>query len=125
MLGKAEETLPSLLKEIESEEVKVVVDPPRCGLHKYVKRALRKHQKLKDLVYVSCNPASLAEDLLYFIRPQNTKREGRPFSVVKAAVVDMFPHTEHCEMVVLLSRISENEDLCNTSVDGEKELEQS
>lgn len=102
--GKAEETLPQLLRELTGEEdVCAIVDPPRPGLHKDVLVALRSCKRLSRLVYVSCNPESLAEDVVKLCLPQ----EGQdPFVPVRAVAVDMFPHTLHVEMVLLLERAS-------------------
>ena len=73
----------------------VICDPPRAGMHPGVVASIRALAPRK-IVYVSCNPATqardcklLCEDGLY------TLRESRP--------VDMFPHTNHCENVALLT----------------------
>ena len=76
----------------------VVVDPPRAGL---AGRALRRVGELAAprVVYVSCNPTTLASDL---------KQLGGEFGyeLVRAKPVDMFPHTPHVETVALLERAS-------------------
>ena len=51
----------------------------------------------KKVVYVSCNPETLARDLKYF------KKHG--YEAMKAVPVDMFPHTAHVECVVALRRV--------------------
>lgn len=101
IVGKAEETLPELLRDINDDDVCAVVDPPRPGLHWKVLQALRNCARLSRLVYVSCNPESLADDVVKLTTP----REGiDPFVPVRAVAVDMFPHTLHCEMILLMER---------------------
>jgi 23S rRNA (uracil1939-C5)-methyltransferase len=74
----------------------VVVDPPRAGL---AGRALRRLGELAAprVVYVSCNPTTLAGDL-------KRLREDYGYGLVRARPVDMFPHTAHVECVALLER---------------------
>ena len=78
-----------------NEKVDVlVVDPPRKGLAKaFVDAVLT--MKPERMVYVSCNPATLARDLKLL-------HEGG-YDVIKAQPVDMFPQTHHVETVVSLS----------------------
>eukprot|EP00474_Spongospora_subterranea_P010730 CRZ11188.1 hypothetical protein [Spongospora subterranea] len=110
-VGKAEDTLSAGIKERLSScppsatpNVVCVVDPPRPGLHKSVLKTIRSCSQIKRLVYVSCNPKSMAVDLTALLRPESDKRPGAAFRPIKATLVDMFPHTEHCESVVLLVR---------------------
>jgi 23S rRNA (uracil1939-C5)-methyltransferase len=73
----------------------VVVDPPRAGLHpRVVARACELAPR--RMVYVSCNPATLARDLKDFALGGFVPAEIRPF--------DMFPHTPHIECVARLER---------------------
>lgn len=73
----------------------VVVDPPRAGLHpRVVFRAAE--LRPKRIVYVSCNPATLARDLKDFAPLGYALAEVTPF--------DMFPHTPHIECVARLER---------------------
>ena len=53
--------------------------------------------KPKRVVYVSCNPATLARDLAYM--------KTRGYETQKVQPVDMFPQTHHVETVVLMSRV--------------------
>jgi len=71
----------------------VVVDPPRAGLHE---RVIERVAELapKRIVYVSCNPATLARDLALFARQGYATTRVRPF--------DMFPHTPHVECVATM-----------------------
>eukprot|EP00456_Euglypha_rotunda_P039246 TRINITY_DN30183_c0_g1_i4.p1 TRINITY_DN30183_c0_g1~~TRINITY_DN30183_c0_g1_i4.p1 ORF type:complete len:308 (+),score=33.80 TRINITY_DN30183_c0_g1_i4:210-1133(+) len=103
--GKAEDTLKKALEVYgSSDDLLAIVDPPRAGLHHEVLRLLRNCQKIKRLVYVSCNPDSLAENLKRFLAPPTKRFKREPFKAVRAISVDLFPHTPHCEMVVLLTR---------------------
>jgi 23S rRNA (uracil1939-C5)-methyltransferase len=75
----------------------VVVDPPRAGL---AGKALRRLGRIgaPRLVYVSCNPTTLAGDV-------KTLREEYGYELLRARPVDMFPHTPHVETVALLERV--------------------
>lgn len=108
-VGKAEETLPQLLSELGDEaNICAVVDPPRPGLHKTVLESLRRCERVSRLVYVSCNPETLADDVVRLCMP----REGvDPYVPMRAVAVDMFPHTLHSEMIVVLERSSTVPDL--------------
>ncbi len=94
VLGKAEETAPKLLSAGEKADV-VVVDPPRKGCQAGLLEAMIKLKPAR-IIYVSCNPASLARDLGYLAR--------RGYRVSEVQPVDMFPHTPHVETVCLLER---------------------
>ena len=54
----------------EYDDVVAIVDPPRAGLHKTVLYALRKETRLRRLVYVSCNPESMAANCAELCTPQ-------------------------------------------------------
>jgi len=73
----------------------VIIDPPRSGLHPKLPENILQLQPEK-IIYVSCNPASLARDL-------NLLCKGH-FKIIAVQPVDMFPHTAHCEVVVLLEK---------------------
>ena len=73
----------------------ICVDPPRKGLSPDVVSAAARMQPQR-IVYVSCDPATLARDLKLFAQ------EG--YGAVRAAAVDMFPGTANIETVVLLSK---------------------
>jgi 23S rRNA (uracil1939-C5)-methyltransferase len=77
----------------------VVVDPPRAGL---AGKALRRTGALgaSRLVYVSCNPTTLAGDI-------KVLRDDYGYELVRCTPVDMFPHTPHIESVSLLRQAAE------------------
>jgi len=77
----------------------VVVDPPRAGLHPRVVARVAELSP-KRIVYVSCNPATLARDLKDFAALGWRAAELTPY--------DMFPHTPHIECVARLERVRAN-----------------
>ncbi|KAK7404722.1 hypothetical protein VNO78_05678 [Psophocarpus tetragonolobus] len=113
------------------KNVVAIVDPPRAGLHPTVIKALRTHPRLRRLVYISCNPETLVANAIELCTPSPIKIEkgnkdnrgwrnmssaglarhraksmpiSEAFHPVKAMAVDLFPHTPHCELVMLLER---------------------
>ena len=84
-----------LLEEIDYAPNIVILDPPRAGCHEKVLLSLVKCKAAK-VVYVSCDPSTLARDLDILI--------GGGFSIDFVDPVDMFPQTYHVECVVTLSR---------------------
>ena len=101
-VGKAEEVLPEFYekksRETETDMLHpdvIVVDPPRKGCdEKCLETMLR--MKPERIVYVSCDPATLARDLKILCEGGYELRKVRP--------VDQFGHTTHVETVVLLSK---------------------
>ena len=83
-----------LLEEAGKPDV-VVVDPPRAGLSKKVVRRVLECEA-KRIVYVSCNPTTLAPNAAQMVEAGYTLRRVKP--------VDMFPQTPHVECVALLER---------------------
>jgi 23S rRNA (uracil1939-C5)-methyltransferase len=78
----------------------VILDPPRKGCHTALLDAVRKLAP-ERIVYVSCDPATLARDIAYLVDPDG---HGDSYILEKAAPFDMFPRTGHVETVVLMSR---------------------
>ena len=94
-VGKAEEVLP---REYEKNGVyadTIVVDPPRKGCDSKLLETMVKMAP-KRIVYVSCDPATLARDLKVL------SEQG--YEVEKVCAVDQFSHSSHVETVVLLQR---------------------
>ena len=94
-VGKAEEVVPKMYSEGKTADV-VVVDPPRKGCDEKVLDTIVS-MKPDRVVYVSCNPSTLARDLAYL--------NERGYKCVEIQPVDMFPHTMHVEAVAKLRRI--------------------
>lgn len=65
--------------------------------------AMLKCTALKRVVYVSCNPDTLVSNVEMLCAPCQ-HAEYEPFVPVRAVAVDLFPHTNHCEAVLLLER---------------------
>ncbi|CAG9312479.1 unnamed protein product [Blepharisma stoltei] len=106
-VGKAEDLMKDISREVEGQVITGVVDPPRNGLHKNILTALRTTKGLDNLVYVSCNPETMFKDLVQLCAPESGKKfRAPPFVPLRVQPVDMFPHTPHVECVVALKRIT-------------------
>lgn len=92
--GKVEDILPSLALQVDG----LVIDPPRAGCQQVVLDALIQHSVTR-VVYVSCDPSTLARDLniLCHLHPTYRLHSVQP--------LDMFPQTAHIECVAVLERI--------------------
>lgn len=90
----AGEFMESLAAEGKKADV-VFLDPPRAGSTERFIASLAKMAP-RRVVYISCNPVTLARDLAWFRQYGYRAEIAQP--------VDMFPHTEHIETVVLLTR---------------------
>ena len=82
------------ISKIKEKVDVVIVDPPRKGVDRKA-IAIMKKISPKKIVYVSCNPVTMARDLSYL---------NDLYDVKKVTPVDMFPNTAHVESVVLLER---------------------
>lgn len=91
-VGKAEEVVPKMYKQGKRANV-VVVDPPRKGCDEKVLDTIISMQPDR-VVYVSCNPSTLARDLNYL--------DERGYKCLEVQPVDMFPHSVHIENVALI-----------------------
>jgi len=94
IVGEAEKVIPELIKQGVKADV-VVVDPPRKGCGIELLEAISSI-KPKRIVYVSCDPGTLARDLGIL--------EGMGYATLEVQPVDMFPMTGHVETVVLIER---------------------
>ena len=91
-VGKAEEVVPKMYKQGKRANV-VVVDPPRKGCDEKVLDTIVSMEPDR-VVYVSCNPSTLARDLNYL--------DERGYKCLEVQPVDMFPHSVHIENVALI-----------------------
>lgn len=92
--GDAGDFMEELADEGEKTDV-VFMDPPRAGsTRKFIDSVVK--MAPERVVYISCNPETLARDLEYFSR--------KKYAVKKICPYDMFPHTNHIETVVLMAR---------------------
>ena len=89
--GRVEEVLPDLRLDVDG----LVIDPPRAGCRVPVLDALVA-RPLARLVYVSCNPDTLAQDLAFLTSTHPA------YGVVSVQPLDMFPQTAHVETITLL-----------------------
>jgi 23S rRNA (uracil1939-C5)-methyltransferase len=89
--GKVEEILPSLTSQIDG----FVIDPPRTGCQQIVLDALIQHPVAR-IVYVSCDPSTLARDLNILCHQHPTYR------LCSVQPLDMFPQTAHIECIAVL-----------------------
>ena len=94
IVGDATAVMPALYKQGIRPDV-VVVDPPRAGCTETVLRTFA-NMKPKRIVYVSCNPATLARDLAILKELGYLAQEVQP--------VDLFPQTSHVENICLLKK---------------------
>lgn len=96
-VGAAEEILPAKYREENIHADVIVVDPPRKGCEESLLDTIVRMAPEK-VVYVSCDPATLARDLRYLC--------DRGYEVKKVQAVDQFPHSGHVETVCCLQRVS-------------------
>ncbi len=93
-VGKAEDVLPEQYEKNKVYADVIVVDPPRKGCDETLLNTMITMAP-KRIVYVSCDPATLARDLKILCE--------NGYEIEKVQAVDQFPHTGHVESVVLLS----------------------
>jgi len=95
---KVEDFLEEYLEKWNTADL-LIIDPPRAGMHP---KALPNVLKFgtKQIIYVSCNPATLWRDLEYILANWD-------YSIEKIQAVDMFPHTHHIETIVSLIKKTE------------------
>jgi len=88
-------TCEKIVPDLEEQFDVVILDPPRTGCKPELIEALIK-KTAKRIVYVSCNPATLARDLALLVKAGYNVAEVQP--------IDMFPQTSHVECVVRIYR---------------------
>ena len=93
LVGNVETELPKLIKEQNIKPDVVFVDPPRKGCDKTALETLLKVEPQK-IVYISCNPATLARDL---------KILEEKYEIKEITPVDMFPFTSHVEAITCIN----------------------
>ena len=99
--GKAEEEMPKMVsgEGLKDESLRitqadvVILDPPRAGCEEELLKAVVDVDPSK-IVYVSCDPATLARDIKYLV--------ANGYEFVECTPVDLFPWTSHCEVASLL-----------------------
>ncbi|MBQ8320386.1 MAG: 23S rRNA (uracil(1939)-C(5))-methyltransferase RlmD [Clostridia bacterium] len=108
--GYVEEELTKVLEKEKGEKLRLILDPPRAGIHRSVVKALIA-SGIEKLTIISCNPATLARDLGLLtgrlVEEGNELKKGAgdgAYEIVSIQPYDMFPQTKHVESVVCLSR---------------------
>lgn len=84
-----------VIKDVKEKPDVIILDPPRPGVHPKAMEYVLDFNA-KDIIYVSCNPKTLVEDLKVLIQ--------NGYEVKKVELMDMFPHTPHVEAVVLIEK---------------------
>lgn len=105
LVGKVEAKIYDAIKQISvRNKCVVILDPPRAGVHNSVIGAVRAMPIVECVVFVSCEPSNLWKNAVPLCRPTSKSFRLEPFQPVKAYGVDLFPHTNHIEMVTLFTR---------------------
>ena len=92
--GPVEQVLPALMDELPSLDL-VLLDPPRAGLHPRARESLEKLSS-EHIVYISCDPSTLARDLKRLC--------AAGYKLEDLHLFDMFPQTYHLETMAILQR---------------------
>jgi tRNA/tmRNA/rRNA uracil-C5-methylase (TrmA/RlmC/RlmD family) len=95
IIGEADQLLAGVLQKFPAEETTILIDPPRTGCSPHGLSML-KQAKPRQIIYVSCHPATLARDLRLLC-------EDHTFELKQITPFDMFPQTQHVECVADLS----------------------
>ena len=109
--GYVEEEIQAVLQKVKGGKTRLIVDPPRAGVHKNALQAIAA-SGVEKITYVSCNPATLARDL-GILTGSLAERDGvlvkadeaqGAYEIVSVTPYDMFPQTKHVETLVCLAR---------------------
>ncbi|KAL3312560.1 tRNA methyltransferase 2 [Cichlidogyrus casuarinus] len=104
--GKAEDLVQNVIRTVPStHKVVAVLDPPRCGVHSSVINTLRKCQAVKGIVFVSCDISAASQNFVTLSQLPSNKIGGDPFYPVMAQPFDLFPQTNHVEVVISYRRV--------------------
>lgn len=91
--GDCAKILPDLIKKIKDSNFSIVLDPPRKGVDENIINAILS-TKPKKIIYLSCNPVTLARDAKLLL--------GGGYKILKLQPYDMFPNTSHVETLLVL-----------------------
>jgi tRNA/tmRNA/rRNA uracil-C5-methylase (TrmA/RlmC/RlmD family) len=104
--GTVEDVLPSLADQFFGQRVVVIANPGRGGLRSSAISSLREMSQIEKLVYVACKPRGEAlKNFFHLSMNRGRSCEGNPFMPVNAVPVDMFPQTDHVELIVTFERL--------------------
>jgi len=103
--ARVEQVIKDIINALPADcPIVAVLDPPRSGVHADVIKTLRSCERLRRLVYVSCNPEAAVGNWIDLQRSTSKAFQYSPFILSKVIPVDMFPHTEHYELVLRFDR---------------------
>ncbi|CAG2167244.1 unnamed protein product [Oppiella nova] len=105
--GPVEQELPKLVDDLYSQDIVVVANPTRGGLHPSVINILREFSRIRKIVFVSCKPEGYAsKNFIHLCLPSDRRNRslGSPFVPTNAVPVDLFPQTNHCELIITFER---------------------
>jgi 23S rRNA (uracil1939-C5)-methyltransferase len=94
ILGDVKDKIGDILDEHIGKNIALVLDPPRSGCDKSVIEKINDYDGITNLVYISCNPATLARDLSLLTS----------YEILSVTPYDMFPQTVNVETLVILRR---------------------
>ncbi|KAL2911543.1 Trehalose-6-P synthase/phosphatase complex synthase subunit [Polyrhizophydium stewartii] len=104
--GGVEAQLSAVLAEHvgPTDHLVAVLDPARAGLPTSVMQTLRKCARLRHVVYVACAARLATTNFIELCRPTSNRFGGEPFRPAEATPVELFPHTNSCELVMSFVR---------------------
>lgn len=103
--GAAEDVMPSLGEQFFRQRIVVVANPGRAGLRSSVIAAIREIEQIGKLVYIACKPQGDAmKNFFHLSVAQTPNCPGAALLPINAIPVDMFPQTEHVELVMTFER---------------------
>ena len=107
--GAVEEKLAGVLQAEKGEKIRLILDPPRAGIHRSVIKAIIQ-SGIPKIALISCNPTTLARDLGlltgYLVEEDGQLKKGKGegrYEIEYIRPYDMFPQTKHVETLVVLS----------------------
>lgn len=103
--ARVEAAIEKIITTIPSDQpIVVVLDPPRNGVHPSVIQAVRRCKRICRVVFVSCNPTAAVGNFTDLTKGETKRMTGIPFTLTRAVPIDLFPQTEHCELVLQFHR---------------------
>jgi len=94
--GRAEEVIPAAVSQAKADSADIaILDPPRAGCRQELLDAIA-FADIPDIIYVSCDPATLARDMAIL--------GEHGYRLIEATPYDLFPSTNHCETICLITR---------------------
>jgi tRNA (uracil-5-)-methyltransferase len=86
-----------------NEKTIAILDPPRSGVKSNVISAIR-NSSISKVIYISCKADAALPNWIALCRPSSKKFPGQPFKLTRTTSCDLFPQTEHYEMILEFSR---------------------